>query len=88
MQEQGGNFTNGIPKKSLHVLFKDEAPSLEISKVLNNLIHIAGDSEVFAFNVRKFKAEMEDSMIIVAASSAFIALILFVMTFFQIVVSV
>jgi len=88
MSEQPGNLTYGIPKKSLHVLFTPEAEPLECSKLLNNLVQLGGEENVFAFDVRKFKADLANHMVILIAASGCIALILFVMTFFQIVVSV
>lgn len=69
-------------------MVKDSAEIIQMNKLSNRLIQIAGESNVFAFNARKFKNELSDQMSILFAASVAIAVILFIMTFFQITVSV
>jgi hypothetical protein len=52
------------------------------------LAQVAGDSNVFAFNVRRFSQDFAKNMIILQAASWIVSVALFLMTFFQITVSV
>jgi ABC-type antimicrobial peptide transport system permease subunit len=82
------NNTFELPKKSLSIFVNPETSPLEISRLTNRLIQIAGENNVFGFNVNKFVDDLKSRMFLITAISWIIALVLFLMTFFQITVSV
>lgn len=52
------------------------------------MIKIAGEQNVFAFDVRQFNAVLQQYMIIMYMMSGMITIILFTLTFFQLTVSI
>ncbi|TNV74243.1 hypothetical protein FGO68_gene7073 [Halteria grandinella] len=82
---EGATFN--IPKKTLQLTLKEDVSRLEMNRLTNKLVALAGESNVFGFNVRKFKEELSTQMIILLATSWAVGLVLFLMTFFQITVS-
>jgi hypothetical protein len=82
MSSQPPGNTYDIPKKSIFVKVKADATNLDIIKLTNNIVKVAGDSNVFAFDVRKFLSDLKEHMIIMYVASALIAVILFILTFF------
>ncbi len=82
MANQPNDLSGGIPKKRLGILFNEDAEPLEVGKLINRLVQAAGESNVFAFDVRKFKDDLAANMMLLVAASGMIAGILFLMTFF------
>ena len=82
---QGQSFN--IPKKQLQLTIKPEADNLAVNRLTNKLVSLAGETNVYGFNVRKFKEDLSEHMFILYATSWAIGLVLFLMTFFQITVS-
>lgn len=72
----------------MSVNLRKDISNLEISRLTNTLVSLAGEQNVFAFNVRKFTEDLSESLLLLYAASWIISLALFVMTFFQITVSV
>lgn len=58
-----------------------------MNRLTNKLVSLAGETNVFGFNVRKFKEDLSEHMFILYATSWAISLVLFLMTFFQLTVS-
>lgn len=79
--------TFDIPKKRVQLMIREGATDLEVNRLTNRLVSLAGDSNVFAFNVRRFKEDLSQHMIILFAASGAIGVTLFLMTFFQLTVS-
>ncbi|TNV73459.1 hypothetical protein FGO68_gene9060 [Halteria grandinella] len=82
---QGSTFD--IPKKQLQLTLKPNAPNLAVNRLTNKLVSLAGETNVFGFNVRKFKEDLSEHMFILYATSWAISIVLFLMTFFQLTVS-
>ena len=66
---------------------RQNATSLEINKLKNNIIKEAGESNVYAFDMRKFSKDLKDHLFIMYAMSAMISIILFTLTFFELIVA-
>lgn len=69
-------------------MVNESADRIEVNKLKNQLVQVAGESNVFAFDVNKFIEDLSSNMVILLAASGAIAIILFILTFFQITVSV
>lgn len=68
-------------------MVKPGASDLEVNRLTNKLVSLSGESNVYGFNVRKFKEDLSEHMFILYATSWVIGLVLFLMTFFQITTS-
>lgn len=59
IESQPDGSSYGIPKKSVFVHVSPEATTQDINKLKNNMIKIAGEQNVFAFDVRQFNAVLQ-----------------------------
>ncbi|CDW88470.1 permease-like protein [Stylonychia lemnae] len=88
MSRQPQGNTNNIPKKAVYVNFKNHATDDEINNMKNSMVKIAGDNNAIAFDTRQFNKGLSDFMIVMYLFSGIVAVILFLLTFFQLIVSI
>jgi hypothetical protein len=55
ISNQPDGNTYDLPKKSLHVMIKDSAEMVQMNKLSNRLIQIAGESECFCIQCAKIQ---------------------------------
>ena len=58
MENQPSNNTHNLPKKQLSVFVQPEVTPLDIARLTNRLVQLAGENNVFAFNVIKFVEDL------------------------------
>ncbi|CDW83103.1 permease-like protein [Stylonychia lemnae] len=88
MASQPTQTSYNIPKKSVYVKIREDAETKDINKIKNSMVKIAGETNVFAFDVRQFNKSLKEYMVIMYLMSNIIATILFILTFFQLIVSI
>jgi spermidine/putrescine-binding protein len=71
-----------LPKKMVGLYVKPETTDKEMAKLTNKLAQVAGESNVFAFNVKRFNQDFSKNMIILQAASWIVSVALFLLTFF------
>lgn len=67
---------------------REDATTQEINKLKNNIVKVGGKENIFSFDVRQFNKLLQKYLIILYMMSGLISIILFVLTFFQLVVSI
>jgi hypothetical protein len=82
MAKQPVGSSYNIPKQQVFVKVKEDSSSIEMNRLSNNMIKYGGESNVFAFDIRKFLKDLDDQMVIIIIASWVIAIILFILTFF------
>eukprot|EP00347_Sterkiella_histriomuscorum_P012753 403367353 len=85
-QPQGSSYQ--IPKKAVYVQVKEDASTKDINKLKNTIVKIAGETNVFAFDVRQFNKSLQEYLVLLYLISGIISTILFILTFFQLIVSI
>ena len=65
-----------------------ETTTKELNKMKNTMLKIAGETNVFGFDIRQFNKSMKEYLVIMYLMSNIISAILFILTFFQLIVSI
>jgi hypothetical protein len=86
---QPANNTYDISKKIVFVQVDESATQREIAQVKNKMIQLAGQSSnIFAFDRRQFEADLKANMEIIYLAAIVISVFLFILSFFQSMVSI
>lgn len=58
ISQQPSNSSNGLPKKSVHIMLTEDADRVAANRLTNRLMQLAGEQNIYGFNVRNFKVEL------------------------------